>query len=88
MGNKEEWDEIEKFVKEADNKKLEKYKGMDITKNLEKLNEKPKNNKDKEWDMLTVINVIVKIVLGIFTIWIFYSLFKLMLSGISNMLEH
>ena len=81
MGNKEEWDEIERYVKEADDKKLERYKGRDITKNLEELNEKNKTTKKKKTDAADVLNVFLKIVLGIFTAWLFYNIYKLMVSS-------
>lgn len=81
MANKEEWDEIKRYVKEADDKRLERYKGRDITKNLEELNEKTKNDKKKKLDFADVLNVLLKIVLGIFTAWLFYNLYKLMVSS-------
>ena len=81
MGNKEEWDEIERYVKEAEDKKLERYKGRDITKNLEELNEKNKTTKKKKTDAADVLNVFLKIVLGIFTAWLFYNIYKLMVSS-------
>ena len=87
MANKEEWDEIERYVKEADDKRLERYKGRDITKNLEELNEKNKTTKKKKTDVADVLNVILKIVLGIFTIWLFYNLYKLMVSSFNNIIE-
>lgn len=81
MGNKEEWDEIERYVKEADDKRLERYKGRDITKNLEELNKKVKKQKKKKLDKADVLNILLKIVLGIFTAWLFYNIYKLMVSS-------
>ncbi len=87
MGNKEEWEEIERYVKEADDKRLERYKGRDITKNLEELNEKTKNDKKKKLDFADVLNIILKIVLGIFTIWLFYNLYRLMVNSFNLIIE-
>ena len=87
MGNKEEWDEIERYVKEADDKRLERYKGRDITKNLEEHKKKNKTTKKKKIDAADVLNVLLKIILGIFTVWLFYNLYKLMVSSFNNIIE-
>ena len=42
MGNKEDWEEVEKNVKESENRRLASHKGMDYADMLEKISQKPK----------------------------------------------
>lgn len=42
MGNKEDWEEVEKNVKESENRRLASHKGTDYSDMLEKINQKPK----------------------------------------------
>ena len=44
MGNKEDWEDVEKSVRKAEEKKLKSYKGIDITEMLKRKNIKSKNN--------------------------------------------
>ena len=67
MGNKEEWEEIEKSVKESEQKKLEAHKGIDYTNMLNKINKKPKEKTLKKLTIkiLKPIIIIFCIIAGI-----------------------
>ena len=60
MGKKEEWEEIEKFERKEEQKKLEEYRGVDVTKEYEEILNKPKNNVRKRI-ILNIAKSILKI---------------------------
>lgn len=63
MGNKEDWEDVEKSVRKAEEKKLKSYKGIDITEMLKRKNIKSKNNINGK-----IIKFVSKRLVVIFTI--------------------
>ena len=63
MGNKEDWEDVEKSVRKAEEEKLKSYKGIDITEMLKRKNIKSKNNISGE-----IIKFVSKRLIVIFTI--------------------
>ena len=86
MGKKEEWEEIEKFERKEEQKKLEEYRGVDVTKEYEEILNKPKNNVRKRI-ILNIAKSILKILILFLIIYVaynFYTLFTVILSNITN----
>lgn len=82
MGYKEEWEEIEKEIKEADNKKLEKYKMGSIPEELKDFEVRPNSKKKK---VFKIGKKILKIVFILFAIWLLHKLYIVMYISFSNM---
>lgn len=67
MGNKEDWEEVEKSVRKADEEKIKSYKGINITEMLKRKNIKSKNKLIGE-----IIKFISKRLIVIFTIMLIF----------------
>lgn len=63
MENKEDWEDVEKSVRKAEEEKLKSYKGIDITEMLKRKNIKSKNNISEK-----IIKFVSKRLIVIFTI--------------------
>lgn len=84
MGNKEEWEEIEKSIQDSDRKRLEKYKGIDITQKYNDINKKA-NSKNKL--LLDITKIIIKIIIIIIVAWVGYKLFTVISIVFTNMIN-
>ena len=86
MGKKEDWEEIEKFERKEEQKKLEDYNGVDVTKEYEEIVNKPKNSV-RNRVILNILKIILKILILLLIIWVaynFYTIFTMTLSNITN----
>lgn len=82
MENKEDWEEVEKSVRKADEEKLESYKGIDITEMLKRKNIKSKNNIIGE--IIKFLSKRLIMIITIITIFIIITIVWAKLDSIRN----
>ena len=82
MGNKEDWKEVEKSVKEADNRKFARYEGRDITENLDYIEKK---NKPSNLIIKKVMTAILKLILILFALWVIEKVYVAFELSFGNM---
>lgn len=82
MGSKEEWDEIEKSVENANRKRIQDYKGIDPLKKVTEINSKVAL---KNKIIFKLLKTILKILIILFVLWILFKIYTLLNIVFSNM---
>lgn len=85
MGRKEDWKEIEEFERKKEQENIEKY-GINVTKKYEELKNKSKDSTKKR-AIIKIVRTFLKtiiVLLTIFVIFNFYTVFKIVFSNITS----